>query len=91
MIFAGNDYNRRNCPIIRANDLNNRNLFPIALLKPFSFFTFFCACYDRISGDLAYYKPNFIEIIDIFVAYTVFSNYIRNKAKLASNNIWIFA
>jgi hypothetical protein len=91
MIFAGNDYNRRNCPAIRANGLNNRNPFPIALLKPFSFPTSFCAYYDHIGGNFAYYKPNFVEIVDIFVVYTVFSNRIRNKAKSAPNNIWIVA
>jgi hypothetical protein len=91
MILAGYHYNRRNCPIIRVNSLNNGNPFSIALLKPFSFATFFGACYYYAGGNLAYYKPSFVEVINIFIAYSIFRDNIRNKAKLITNNIWIFA
>jgi hypothetical protein len=91
MVLAGYDYNRRKCPIIRANGLNNRNPFSIALLKLFHFFTFFGACYDHVGGNLAYYKPNFVEIINIRIKNAIFRDNICNKTKLITDNIWIFA
>jgi hypothetical protein len=90
MILAGYHYNRRNCPIIRANSLNNGNLFSIALLKLFSFATFFGACFYYVGGNFAYYKPSFVEVVDIFIVYSIFRDNIRNKAKLITNDIWIF-
>jgi hypothetical protein len=91
IILASYYYNRRNCPIIRANSLNNGNPFSIALLKLFSFTTSFGACYYHASGNFAHHKPNFIEIINIPIAYSIFRDNIRNKAKLITNDIWIFA
>jgi hypothetical protein len=91
MVLAGYDYNRRKCPTIRANGLNDRNLFSIALLELFRFFTFFGAYYNHISGNLAYYKPNLVKIIDIRIRNAIFRDNIRNKAKPITDNIWIFA
>jgi hypothetical protein len=91
MVFARKYHNRRNRSTIRANSLNNRNLFPIALLELFGFSTFFCACYHHTGGDFAHHKASFIEVINILVAYAVFGNNGRNKAKSAPNNLWIFA
>jgi hypothetical protein len=91
IILAGYYYNRRNCPIIRANSLNNGNSFSIALLKLFSFITFFGVYYYYAGGNFVYYKPSFIEVINIFIAYFIFRDNIRNKAKLITNDIWIFA
>jgi hypothetical protein len=91
VVFARKHYDRRDRPAIRANSLNNRNPFPIALLKLFGPFTFFCACYHHTGGNLAHYKANFVEIVNILVAYAVFGNNGRNKAKLAPNDLWIFA
>jgi hypothetical protein len=91
MILAGYHYNWRNCLIIRANSLNNGNPFSIALLKLFSFTTFFGACYYYAGGNFAHHKSNFVEVVDILIAYSIFCDNIRNKAKLITNNIWIFA
>jgi hypothetical protein len=91
MVFARKYHNRRNRPAIRANSLNDRNLFPIALLELFNPSTSFCACYHYTGGDLAYHKANFVEIVNILVAYAIFGNNGRNKAKPAPNNLWIFA
>jgi hypothetical protein len=91
MVLAGYDYNWRKCPIIRANGLNDRNPFSIALLELFRFFTFFGACYDHIGGNFAHYKPNFVEIVDIRIRDAIFRDNIRNKAKLITDDIWIFA
>jgi hypothetical protein len=91
MVLAGYDYNRRKCPIIRANGLNNRNPFSIALLELFRFFTFFGACYDYVGGNFAHYKPSFVEIVDIRIKDAIFRDNIRNKAKPITDNIWIFA
>jgi hypothetical protein len=87
MVFARKYHNRRDRPAIRANSLNDRNPFPIALLELFGFFTFFCACYHYTGGDFAYYKASFVEVVNIFVAYAVFGNSGRNKAKPAPNNL----
>jgi hypothetical protein len=91
MVLAGYDYNRRKCPIIRANGLNDRNPFSIALLELFRFSTFFGACYDHVGGNFAYYKPSFVKIVDICIKDAIFRDNIRNKAKLITNDIWIFA
>jgi hypothetical protein len=89
--LAGYDYNRRKCPTIRANGLNDRNPFSIALLELFRFSTFFGVCYDHIGGNLAHHKPNFVEIIDIRIRDAIFRDNIRNKAKPITDDIWIFA
>jgi hypothetical protein len=91
MILAGYYYNRRNCPTIRANSLNDGNLFSIALLKLFSFATFFGVCYYYAGGDFAHYKSSFVEVVDILIAYFIFRDNIRNKVKPTTNDIWIFA
>jgi hypothetical protein len=87
MVLAGYDYNRRKCPTIRANGLNNRNPFLIALLELLRLFTFFGAYYDHIGGNLAYHKPNFVEIVDIRIKNAIFRDNIRNKAKPITNDI----
>jgi hypothetical protein len=71
--------------------LNDRNPFSIALLELFRLFTFFGACYDNIGGNFAYYKPNFVEIVDIRIKDAIFRDNIRNKAKPITDDIWIFA
>jgi hypothetical protein len=87
MVLAGYDYNRQKCPTIRANGLNDRNPFSIALLKLFRLFTFFGAYYNYVSGNFAYYKPSFVEIVNIRIKNAIFRDNIRNKAKLITNNI----
>jgi hypothetical protein len=91
VVFARKHYNRRDRSAIRANSLNDRNPFPIALLELFGPFTSFCACYHYTGGDLAYHKASFVEVVNILVAYAVFGNNGRNKAKPAPNDLWIFA
>jgi hypothetical protein len=87
MVFARKHHNWRNRPAIRANSLNDRNPFPIALLELFGSFTFFCAYYHHTGGNFAYHKASFVEVINILVAYAVFGNNGRNKAKPAPNNL----
>jgi hypothetical protein len=67
MILAGYNYNRRNYSTIRANGLNNRTPFSIALLDFFRFSAFFGVYHDYIGRSLAHYKPSFVKVVDILI------------------------
>ncbi len=74
-------------PIIRIDALDYNNLFSIARLYSFSFFTPVVRHYNKNKCDLAYKKVCFVEIPDVRFYNTIFGNYILEKSKPSSNDL----
>jgi len=75
---------------IRIDVLNHSDLFPIARLYGFNFPILVVQCHNKDGYDLAYEKAYLVEIPDIGLYNTIFSNHILEKSKPNPNNLWIF-
>ncbi len=91
MILACYNDKWRYRPIIRINTLDHSNLFPIVKLYSFSFFMPIIQYYNKGGCNLAYKKVCFVEVLDVGFYNIMFGNYILEKSKLSSNDLWIFA
>ncbi len=74
---------------IRIDALDYSDPFPIAKLYGFSFFTPVVRCYNKGGYDLAYEKACLVEILDVGLYNTMFSNHILEKSKPSFNDLWI--
>ncbi len=47
-------------------------------------------CHNKGGYNLAYKKVYLVEMLDVRLYNTIFGNYILEKLKLSSNDLWIF-
>ncbi len=90
IILAYHNDKQRYRPIIKIDTLDYNDLFPIARLYDFSFFTPVVQRYNKNGYNLIYKKTCLIEVPDIELYNIIFSNYILEKLKSSSNDLWIF-
>jgi len=72
--------------IIRIDVLNHSDLFSIAKLYGFNFFTSVIRRYNKSGRDLAYKKTCFVEVPNVGFYNIMFGNYILEKSKPNFNN-----
>ncbi len=90
MIFTCYNDKWRYRPTIKINILDHNDLFPIARLYNFSFFTPVVWYYNKGGYDLAYKKAYLVEVLNIGFYNTMFGNHILEKLKSNLNDLWIF-
>jgi len=75
---------------IRIDVLDYSDLFLIARLYGFSFFTPIIRCYNKGGCDLAYEKVCFVEVLNVGLYDIMLGNYILEKSKSSFNDLWVF-
>src|SRR6266566_10009848 len=88
LVYYNNKW--RHCPIIRIDVLDYNNLFLITKLYDFNFFILIVRYYNKSGYNLVYKKVCFVEVLNVGLYNIIFGNYILEKSKLNSNNLWIF-
>lgn len=86
MDLAGYDDIRRNAPAARIGALDHSNPLPTSRLDHLRIRTPLSHCDDHAAANNAHYKACLVEVIDIRLDDTVFSDCIAHEVKPGLNN-----
>ena len=91
VIFIDNYDKRRYGPAVRINTLNHYNPFAITRLYHLNFTTPFRTYNNYNRGDLSYYKPSLVKVLNIIFIYLIFDYHISYEVKPLLYYGYIFA